>query len=330
MCTINISILVPVYKVEAYLPRCIESVLSQDFTNYELILVDDGSPDKSGKICEEYASRYPEVIKVIHKKNGGLPSARLAGFQHASGKYIMFLDSDDYLLADALSLLHHKIEEGYDMVRGGYKMVSEQKEIIFPPKKTTLLEGNTQYREDLIFGNIESYLWGALYKKEIFTEEVFKSIIGLSIGEDWCTNFIVADKIQKYFFIKDIIYAYWMNDSSIMHQTLASHKYVEKMHKPVKDAVKNDAYLTSLLDAHRIAAHINLEFHHEIMYDDKYRIELNKYIKCNGKQSISKMLGKHYYLRFRNSAILYYIFKFLVSKIMKYKKYKGTSRKVIS
>ena len=67
---IKISILVPVYKVEAYLPRCIESVLSQDFTDYELILVDDGSPDKSGKICEEYASRYPEVIKVIHKRMG--------------------------------------------------------------------------------------------------------------------------------------------------------------------------------------------------------------------------------------------------------------------
>jgi glycosyltransferase involved in cell wall biosynthesis len=327
---IKISILVPVYKVEAYLPRCIESVLSQDFTDYELILVDDGSPDKSGKICEEYASRYPEVIKVIHKKNGGLPSARLAGFQQASGKYIMFLDSDDYLLTDALSLLYHKIEEGYDMVRGGFKMVSKQKEIVFPPKKATSFEGNTKYRKDLIFGNIDGFLWGALYKKEVFTENVFKPIIGLSIGEDWCTNFIVADKIQKIFFIKDIIYAYWMNDSSIMHQTLASHKYVEKMHEPVKEAVKNDAYLTSLLNAHRMAAHINLGFHHEIMYEDRYRVELNKYIEYNGQETISKMLCKRYYLAFRHSSILYRIFNFIIGQIMKYKKYKGVSRKVIS
>ena len=91
----KVSILVPIYNVEKYLPRCIESVLSQDFRDYELILVDDGSPDQCPQICDEYAKKDSR-IKVVHKQNGGLVSARLAGFMEARGEYLVFLDSDDY------------------------------------------------------------------------------------------------------------------------------------------------------------------------------------------------------------------------------------------
>ena len=117
MDTVKISILVPVYNIENYLPRCIESVLSQNFTDYELILVDDGSSDNCPAICDEYMVKDNRV-RVIHKENGGHTTARLAGFQQASGKYIMFLDSDDYLLPNALTTLYDKIEEGYDIVKG--------------------------------------------------------------------------------------------------------------------------------------------------------------------------------------------------------------------
>ena len=123
----KISILVPVYNVEQYLPRCIESVLTQDFQDWEMILVDDGSPDKCPQICDEYAKKEKR-IRVVHKVNGGLVSARLAGFEASVGKYLMFLDSDDYLLPDALSILYNKIEEGYDLVRGmNYRVSSSGK-----------------------------------------------------------------------------------------------------------------------------------------------------------------------------------------------------------
>ena len=93
---IKISILVPIYNVEQYLSRCIDSVLSQEFTEYELILVDDGSPDSCPQICDEYAS-IDDRIEFVHKKNGGLVTARKIGLQKAKGEYIGFVDGDDYI-----------------------------------------------------------------------------------------------------------------------------------------------------------------------------------------------------------------------------------------
>lgn len=100
------SIIVPVYKVEKYLPQCVESILMQDFGDFELLLIDDGSPDNCGAICDRYAEKDAR-ISVIHKENGGLSSARNCGMEAAAGKYILFLDSDDYWdRTDALTLVH--------------------------------------------------------------------------------------------------------------------------------------------------------------------------------------------------------------------------------
>ena len=97
----KVSIIVPVYKAEAYLHRCVDSILAQTFTDWELLLVDDGSPDRSGAICDEYALRDSR-IKVLHKQNGGPSSARNLGIEHAQGKYIWFVDSDDWIEHGAL------------------------------------------------------------------------------------------------------------------------------------------------------------------------------------------------------------------------------------
>ena len=93
------SVIVPVYKVETYLPRCIESILNQTVTDFELILIDDGSPDCSGEICDAYAAKDSR-IRVIHQKNGGVSKARNAGLDIAQGEYIVFVDSDDWVDAD--------------------------------------------------------------------------------------------------------------------------------------------------------------------------------------------------------------------------------------
>ena len=100
-----ISVIVPVYKVEQYLDRCISSILQQTFEKFEVILVDDGSPDRCPLMCDEWAKR-DERVKVIHKKNGGLSSARNAGIDIAKGRYINFVDSDDWMEKDALSYLY--------------------------------------------------------------------------------------------------------------------------------------------------------------------------------------------------------------------------------
>lgn len=106
----QISIVVPIYKVENYICRCVESLLNQTFKDIEVILVDDGSPDNCGKICDDYAEK-DKRIKVIHKKNGGLSSARNAGIKAAEGQYIGFVDSDDFVAEDMYELLYKNIEK---------------------------------------------------------------------------------------------------------------------------------------------------------------------------------------------------------------------------
>lgn len=114
----KISIIVPVYKVEKYLPECIDSILAQTFTEFELLLIDDGSPDKSGAICDEYASRDPR-IRVFHKENGGVSSARNLGIEEAKGEWITFVDGDDYLKRNYLDAFKFK-EKKADLYLQGY------------------------------------------------------------------------------------------------------------------------------------------------------------------------------------------------------------------
>lgn len=121
----QISVIVPIYKVEKYLAKCIDSILAQTFSDFELILVDDGSPDACPEICDAYARKDPRVV-VIHRENGGLSAARNSGLEIAKGKYITFCDSDDYLAPDFLEVLYTRIEEdGADVVNGGLVVVDE-------------------------------------------------------------------------------------------------------------------------------------------------------------------------------------------------------------
>lgn len=105
-----ISVIIPVYNVEKYLRRCVDSILNQTISNYEIILVDDGATDTSGLICDEYAKKYHNKIRVYHKKNGGLSDARNYGIVHASGTLITFIDSDDYISQYYLQVLYSKLE----------------------------------------------------------------------------------------------------------------------------------------------------------------------------------------------------------------------------
>lgn len=131
-----LSIIVPVYNVEKYLRKCVDSLLAQDLSpeEYEIILVDDGSTDQGGKICDEYALSHPNV-KVIHQQNGGLSVARNNGIDVAKGKYIQFVDSDDYLEPNVLKALVEKMEsDKLDVLRFNYRNVNEQYEVVEPNK----------------------------------------------------------------------------------------------------------------------------------------------------------------------------------------------------
>ena len=161
-----ISIIIPVYKVEKYLEKCIESVLKQTYTNLQIILVDDGSPDNCGKICDEYAKKDSR-IEVIHKINGGLSDARNVGINRANGRYIGFVDSDDYIKEDMYEKLINLIKEYnadvsicnlYD-VFDGKEYVRNKDNGIHEYSRIDIL------KEILLDKNIQSYAWNKLYKK---------------------------------------------------------------------------------------------------------------------------------------------------------------------
>ena len=122
---VRVSVIVPIYNMESYIQQCLDSLIAQTYQDFELIIVDDGSTDQSGEICERYQSKFQNV-NIIHKKNEGLIIARIEGLRKAKGKYIAFVDADDWIDADFLELLVTKIEENQaDMVAMGY--VKEEK-----------------------------------------------------------------------------------------------------------------------------------------------------------------------------------------------------------
>lgn len=229
----EISIVVPIYKVEKYLQRCIDSVFSQDFSDWEMILVDDGSPDKCPEICDENALKDSR-IKVIHKTNGGLISARQAGVRVAEGKYVMHLDSDDWLQPEALSTLYNQIIKGYDMVRGGAQRITPDGKVI--PLETYKITngeiiGSENFLINIYTGKVAPYLWGALYRTDLFDDTVFDESIEnrISLGEDVVTNMLVGTKFNKVLYIEDVVYNYAYNPNSIMASSAVSDDYGKRL-----------------------------------------------------------------------------------------------------
>lgn len=172
-----ISVIVPVYNVEKYLHQCIDSLLQQTYPNTEIILVDDGSKDNSGKICDEYAERYNNVI-VVHKENAGLGMARNTGLEYITGKYVAFVDSDDWLSKDFLEVLHNNfISNNVDFCKSGFQQVKNNGIIVSVTQyKNELFEGDRAKKELLprMVGSspsqhdsIEMCVWGGLYNAEI-------------------------------------------------------------------------------------------------------------------------------------------------------------------
>ena len=212
-----VSIIVPVYKVEKYLRRCINSILAQTFTDYELILVDDGSPDNCPAICDEYAEK-DDRVKVVHKKNGGLSSARNAGMAVASGKYYLFCDSDDYVSPRWCECLYEQIEKNPNAwVLSDLHRIEES-------------DGQYRFQEDSVsqgiqMGYYQIYRMGlsAYVCNKIYSADTIKKY-GLTfcetgnIFEDVDFNLKYLEYCDCYMYIPQELYAYLQRTDSIMHQ----------------------------------------------------------------------------------------------------------------
>lgn len=333
MCTINISILVPVYNVETYLPRCIESVLSQDFTNYELILVDDGSTDKSGKICEKYAFKYPQNIKLIHQRNSGSDAARLTGFQKASGKYVMFLDSDDYLLPNALTILYSKIEEGYDIVKGINRRVYSDGSYTIERHRIFNEEviGNENYLSKVINAELAPYLWGGLYRKNVIQEDDFKQILSFTVGEDWLLNIAIARRVNKMICIDKEVYCYFINNNSIMQSKVCSYEYGERMKTVVESLTYNyGEEIKFWVKLNQVKGMISNFFIPELKPNSKNYSKLISYLKDKRVNSYVKKYIDRKFIFCIQYKYLFFLYSFTYRILFKALKLSFKKRKLIS
>lgn len=210
-----ISVIVPVYNVEAYLPRCVDSILAQTYRNLEVILVDDGTKDRSDAICDAYA-RKDSRVRVIHKENGGLSSARNAGIDTARGDYLAFVDSDDYIAPDAYGrMLELANRYGVKLVCAGrYDVDSEsgeQKKGLCPPKEE-VISGVELVRRIFLWDNVDSAAGDKLYHRSLFRERRYP--LGM-ICEDVPTTYRIALDAGKAVMCDKPIYYYFHRPGSI-------------------------------------------------------------------------------------------------------------------
>lgn len=217
---IKFSIMTPVYKVEQYLPECIESVLGQTYGNFEFILVDDGSPDHSGEICDEYAKKDSR-IRVFHKPNGGLMHTRRYALERAQGDYYVFLDSDDYLSLDTLETLSRYISEtGVDCVIYGFEWLRPEGTSHIKCSSYDCGRVITDKRElyNIVF-NDEAYnsLCRKCAKASCFDGRDHSRYYHIKRGEDLLQSLEILENAGSFLFIPETLYCYRVNPASITH-----------------------------------------------------------------------------------------------------------------
>lgn len=213
-----VSVIVPVYNVERYICHCVESIIDQTYTNIEIFLVDDGSPDRCGKICDNYA-QMDHRIKVIHKENGGLSDARNVAIDIANGEYITFVDSDDYIAKDYIQYLVDILEKNDADISGccakryheGDEDKDEEKTQI---DKRVLSFTNQEALEDNFYQkHILNNAWGKVYKRKLFEE--IRYPVG-RLYEDLGTTYKLISKSKKIVWGMSEKYFYLQRDNSIM------------------------------------------------------------------------------------------------------------------
>jgi len=218
-CNPKYSIIVPVYNTELYLRQCIESVLAQSYSNWELILVDDGSTDSSGSISSEYAEKDNRIL-VRHLKNGGPSKARNYGLNLATGEYILFLDSDDYFPENTLNVITESVQKtSAHIICGSFSILQNgnlcQKSINYKDRVIS----NDAFLCDILKGNIPAAVWGKTYHKDAIGQIRFNE--KLDMGEDFIFNILIlTQSTYQITYISKPIYNYRILNQSLTRTTI--------------------------------------------------------------------------------------------------------------
>ncbi len=217
-----VSVIVPIYKVEAFLDRCVQSILNQTYSNLEVILVDDGSPDNCGRMCDEYALKDSRV-RVIHKENGGLSDARNAGIAKATGAYITFIDSDDYVEADYVQVLYDTLKRGKAMMAISSHRVLYDGGMVLSKgtDENTVLDPATVLDRMLYHEDIDLSAWGKLYARQLWENVRFPKG---RLFEDAATTYKLMDKCSRIAVDSKETYNYIIRQNSISNNEFSPKK----------------------------------------------------------------------------------------------------------
>lgn len=218
-----ISVIVPVYKVERYLYKCVQSILNQTYSDLEIILVDDGSPDNCGKICDELAKKDNRII-VIHQQNKGLSNARNAGLDICKGEFIGFVDGDDTIEPEMYQMLLFNMESTCDLAICGHRIIEEDEKLDAPKRDITYKLNNDELWEE-VFGNLNNAVWNKLYRRDLIGNLRF--LQGLLHGEDLLFNLQYLTKCTRGKINRTQFYNYLKRKNSITTSQFNENKLME-------------------------------------------------------------------------------------------------------
>lgn len=312
--TPKVSVIVPVYKAEAYLHRCVDSILAQTFQDFEVLLIDDGSPDRSGNICDEYAKKDSRV-HVFHKENGGVSSARQCGIDNALGEYTIHADPDDWVEPNMLEELYAKAKEGdADMVICDF-YEEHQKKQIYIRQQPSKLDNKTVFRE--LFQQLHGSCWNKLIKRVCYNNYCISFPKEMGLCEDLYVMFNMTMHPIKIAYIPKAYYHYdkFSNINSIARKPtskdLNSYIYlISFLENKIKDKLYDKEIFSVKCYAKLLAFKLDMPYQYVI---NLYQ-EINSYLDLNFWYIIRT--NKQLYISFVGLIVKGNSFSFRVLKIL--------------
>ncbi len=334
--TMLISYLIPVYNVKPYLPQCLDSILAQQGADFEVVLLDDGSTDGSGEICDRYAKARPDIVRVIHKENEGLLATRRRGFLEAKGDWFVCVDSDDYIKENHLQTIADTIRQ-YDC-----DMVMFDYESFYPDGHTEpsgidiagvqVFEGDNKndIYEKRLLKNKYNNMWSRAVKRSVMDFETDYSVYGVrNMCEDALQVLELYTRAERIVFVPEVLYAYRRNIASISanismdywHAVLTctdlGWKYIELWNMPQETAAAYGARCVSVycdfLTWLTAGSKLDLQqqeavFRERVLQNEKYKLAVKRYQK--------KYLATRY-LRLRNPLVVRCVQRFRSCRMVK-------------
>lgn len=287
----KVSIVVPIYKVEKYIHRCINSILQQSYEQLEVILVNDGSPDRCGKIADGY-KKIDKRVKVIHKDNGGLSDARNCGMQHVTGEFTMFVDSDDWLDQKTIEMMvTHQAEYQADIVQTNFYYVYDHQLYIdnryYKTNDSPTLLTNKELMHELIVNKtVKNFAWGKLYKTKLILDIPFKKGV---LFEDVFWAHQIMQRAENLLILHEPLFYYFQHGESIVakYNTRSldiikglkqRHSFIEEFYEELVTESYKQLLKTCLI-------HYNLlVMNRKVDKDGKHRKEMKAYISSHYEQ----------------------------------------------